>query len=232
MAAVKYQIKVVQGSKETFVETDDLEVLFKALGVDGVALTKDIDGNLVVDAPILAPAGDGPTALVTTAELDAEIARAEAAEGVLTDDLEQEVIDRAADVDAEQDRAEAAEGVLQTNIGAEAAARVAADAALDGRVDTLESTATAHDTRLDVLESVPYPGFTDFDEVVSGAAKVTFQLAVDIDGTHTIDVWVDGRMQRESAAWTRDASLNQFTFTEQVEIGQWVRARVHTKPTV
>jgi hypothetical protein len=70
------------------------------------------------------------------ADVDAEEARALAAEGVLQDnidavaaDLAAEEAARIADVDAEQARAEAAEGVLQDNIDAEEAARIAGDAA-------------------------------------------------------------------------------------------------------
>ena len=112
------------------------------------------------DAEALARAGaDGDLSLLATAtklnlvgainevhdELDAEVARATAAEGVLTSNLDAEVV-----------RATAAEALLTTNLNqeiadriagdnAEAAARTAADNVLQGNIDTLRSDMDAAD---------------------------------------------------------------------------------------
>jgi len=55
------------------------------------------------------------------------------------DDLAQEILDRAADVDAEEARALAAEGVLDGKIDAEEARALSAESILEGRVDALEA---------------------------------------------------------------------------------------------
>lgn len=55
------------------------------------------------------------------------------------DDIAQEILDRAADVDAEEARALAAEGVLDGKIDAEEARALAAEGLLDGRIDALEA---------------------------------------------------------------------------------------------
>ncbi len=143
MAVQNQIIKIRVGNKETFVNTSDLELLFKALGIDGITLSKDGGGNLVINAPIIAPAGSGPTALATQGALDAEIARATAAEGSLAADLAQEVADRTADVDAEEARALAAEGVLQGNIDDEEDRALTAEGILTTNLAAEVARATA-----------------------------------------------------------------------------------------
>ncbi len=85
------------------------------------------------------------------------------------------------------------------------------------------------DTETKRKRGVAYPGYTDFNETVSGSAKTVFQLAVDIDSGHAIDAWVDGRLQEEGVAWTRDNTNNRVTFTSSVAVGSWVRVRVINK---
>jgi hypothetical protein len=62
---------------------------------------------------------------------------------VVADDLAQEILDRAADVDAEEARALAAEGVLQDNIDAEEARALAAEGVLQDNIDAEEARALA-----------------------------------------------------------------------------------------
>ncbi len=88
--------------------------------------------------------------LILTNGLSAEISRATAAEGVLQTNITAEASARVAadgvlqtNITAEANRALAAEGVLQTNITAEASARVAADGVLDGKIATEKSRAEA-----------------------------------------------------------------------------------------
>lgn len=80
-----------------------------------------------------------------------------------------------------------------------------------------------------IKRAIPYPGFHDFVETVSGSAKSTFQLDVDIDTEHQIDVEVDGRGQLETTHWTRDIANNRITTGSAVNVGSWFRARIYLK---
>jgi Ca2+-binding EF-hand superfamily protein len=100
--------------------------------------------------------------LVLDGKITDEELRATAAEGVISANLAQEVLDRVADVEAEELRATTAEGVLQTNITAEETRAMAeeldirndfaaADLVLDGKIMAEETRAMAEeaDIRLD-----------------------------------------------------------------------------------
>jgi polyhydroxyalkanoate synthesis regulator phasin len=104
------------------------------------------------------------------ADVDAEEARALAAEGVLDDKIDQEVQDRIADVNAEEAariadvnaeeaariadvnaeeaRALLAENVLQGNINLEAAARASEDTVLHNRINQEQSIRAAEDASI------------------------------------------------------------------------------------
>lgn len=77
----------------------------------------------------------------------------------------------------------------------------------------------------------PYPGFTDYIETVTGSAKTTFTLAVDIDSGHAIDVDIDGRNQPiEGTHWTRtNGSPGEIVMAEAIPVGKIFKARVYTK---
>lgn len=68
-----------------------------------------------------------------------------------TANVAQEVIDRIADVDAEEARALAAEGVIQADVDANETASDAADVILQGNIDAEEAARIAADTVLDGL---------------------------------------------------------------------------------
>jgi hypothetical protein len=93
------------------------------------------------------------------ADVDAEEARALAAEEVLDDKIDQEVQDRIADVNAEEAariadvnaeeaRALLAENVLQGNINLEAAARASEDTVLHNRINQEQSIRAAEDASI------------------------------------------------------------------------------------
>jgi cytoskeletal protein CcmA (bactofilin family) len=88
------------------------------LGADG-SYTADASSNYMASA---------------TSLFEADVAL-DASVKVVADGLAAEIVNRTADVDAEEARALAAEGVLQGNIDAEESARIAGDAALQTAVD-------------------------------------------------------------------------------------------------
>jgi len=72
-------------------------------------------------------------------------------------------------------------------------------------------------------------GFTDEDFDVGGGGQTLFQLAADIDGSQTIDVFINGRLQREGGSfdYTRDATNDRINTTFTVPENAWVRVRIH-----
>jgi len=78
-------------------------------------------------------------------------------------------------------------------------------------------------------KAIAYPGFVDVDETVSGSAKSQFNLGIDIDAEHQIDVLIDGRYQLENTAWTRDTVNNRIDMSTNINVGSWFRARVFKK---
>lgn len=85
-----------------------------------------------------------------------------------------------------------------------------------------------YDTTTKIKRYVAYPGFHDYVETVSGAAKTVFQLDVDITATHKIDILVDGRDQSiEGTHWTRDVDTNRITTTSSVNVGSEFKARIY-----
>ena len=153
----------------TVIRTDDLGS--NIVTVAKLALALDLQANDVkVAGPTEAKHAankeyvDGKFTAATTdltAALNAEIARAQAAEGVLTSNLSTETAARiagdnalSASLSAEVSRASAAEAGLAADIAAEASARAAAvsaeaaartsaDSALGGRIDSLTSSVAA-----------------------------------------------------------------------------------------
>lgn len=84
-------------------------------------LNAEIATRISEDNRVAKEASDALNSVKTELEglLNAEQTRAESAEKTITDNLNQEVLDRIADVDAEQARAEEAERVLTDNLNAE-----------------------------------------------------------------------------------------------------------------
>ncbi len=77
---------------------------------------------------------------------------------------------------------------------------------------------------------IPYPGFQDIVETVSGSAKTEFTLGITIDADHKIDVSVDGRGQPiEDTHWSRDTDNGKITMTEAVNVGSVFKARIYLK---
>lgn len=122
------------------------EIIDRTADVDAEQLRAETAEGVLQDNIDIVSSDLAQEIIDRTADVDAEQSRAEAAELLLQNnindvaaDLAQEVLDRQADVDAEESRALAAEGVLQGNIDSEESARIAADDALDSRLDVLES---------------------------------------------------------------------------------------------
>lgn len=72
--------------------------------------------------------------------------------------------------------------------------------------------------------------FTDYIEEVSGSQKTEFNIGLDIDANHKIDVSIDGRDQPiENTNWTRDVVNNKITTASPVEVGKVFKARIYLK---
>lgn len=76
---------------------------------------------------------------------------------------------------------------------------------------------------------IPYPGFVNESETVSGSPKNEFTLTQTIDADHFIEAWVDGRHQVDTVHFNRDTDENSIIFTENVAIGLRVDIRVYLK---
>lgn len=87
---------------------------------------------------------------------------------------------------------------------------------------------TVYNSTAKTIKQVPYPGFTDVVETVSGEAKTVFTLGVNITADHKIDVSVDGRGQPiENTHWSRDVETNTITTSEPVNVGSVFKARIY-----
>jgi len=138
-------------------------------------------------------------------ELDAQIKS-------VVDDLAQEAIDRAADVDAEEARALAAEGVLQDNIDAEEARALAAEGVLQDNIDAeqarAEAAEAALDGRLDTIEAKVWR-VVRFTAVGSETAVAKDAGHPAIPSADALFVSIDGMNQWPTAAggvWTLQAA--------------------------
>jgi hypothetical protein len=90
--------------------------------------------------------------------------------------------------------------------------------------DTVEGKTVFSDTTIADLSS----GIVAEESFSATAGQTVFQLASNINATQTIDAYIDGRKQEEGggAAWTRNDSLDQITFTEGVTLSSWVFFRI------
>lgn len=77
---------------------------------------------------------------------------------------------------------------------------------------------------------IPYPGFVDQAEVVSGSEKTNFTISgATITSTHKIDAWIDGRLQVDGAHFNKNVGSNRIEFTEAVPVGKRVDIRTYLK---
>lgn len=79
------------------------------------------------------------------------------------------------------------------------------------------------DTVAGTTKAVPYPGFVDENFTAGGT---NFDLTHAIDDDNVIDVSIQGQLQ-DSAAWTRNSSLNRISLSESVSAGRSVRVRIY-----
>lgn len=72
--------------------------------------------------------------------------------------------------------------------------------------------------------------FNDDDFDVSAGGQTEFTSTSDITTTNDVDVYVNGRLQREGVSndYTRDAALDKITFNYTVPENAWVRLRVYS----
>jgi hypothetical protein len=114
-----------------------------ALSAEEAARIADVDAEearaLAAEAALSSDLADLQSYVDTTVD---------SAISTLTSDLADETSARIADVDAEEARALAAEGVLQTNINTEEAARIAADSTLQVNIDSETSRAQIAETAI------------------------------------------------------------------------------------
>jgi hypothetical protein len=145
-----------------------LNELAAALGDDPNFVTTVTNSIATIQSNLDAEAARATAAEgVLTSDLATEVARAQAAEGVLTTDLATEVARAQAAEAAEEARALAAEGVLQGSIDSEAAARAAADIVLQSNLDTVEAAGiaaiSAETTRATAAETALDSRITDIE---------------------------------------------------------------------
>lgn len=76
---------------------------------------------------------------------------------------------------------------------------------------------------------IAYPGFVDYEETVSGSSKSDFTLAVELTAGHSVDVWVDGRMEMSASFSKTVANPGHIVMGEAVPVGKIFKARVFTK---
>jgi hypothetical protein len=154
------------------------------LSVEGQTTTNGID-NSGAKITNLAD-GTAPTDAATVGQVDAEEARAIAAEGVLDGKITTEKNDRIADVNAEEARATAAEGVLDgkittekndriADVNAEEARATAAEGVLDGKITAETTRATAAEGVLDGKITAETSRATAAEGVLDG--KITQEVA-------------------------------------------------------
>lgn len=157
------------------------------------------------------------------ADLNTEIARAQAAESTLTSNLASEVTRATAAegvltaaVAAEQARAEAAEGVLTAAVSAEASARIAADTALGIRIDNLGTTAAA-DLAAEAAARIAADNTLTADlaaEVSARGVAVTAEAAVRAAADAALQAAIDAYVGTNDAALL--AEINRATAAELV----------------
>lgn len=85
------------------------------------------------------------------------------------------------------------------------------------------------DTTTGRKRGVLYPGFFVSNATVSGSPATTFAIGMTVDSIHTIETFVDGRLQLEGTAWNRNTGTGQVIFTGAVSVGSWVQIKVYLK---
>lgn len=86
--------------------------------------------------------------------------------------------------------------------------------------------------RLDQELLIPYPGFVNVAETVTGAPKTSFVLtgSVILSASHFVDAWIDGRLQEDGGVhFSKNVGTNSIDFTVAVPIGRRVLIRVYLK---
>ena len=130
-------------SRAQDIESSIIATFSSALSAEEAARIADVDAEearaLAAEAALSSDLADLQSYVDTTVD---------SAISTLTSDLADETSARIADVDAEEARALAAEGVLQTNINTEEAARIAADSTLQGNIDSETSRAQIAETAI------------------------------------------------------------------------------------
>ena len=134
-------------------------------------------------------------------ELDAEIARAEAAEAAIAADLAAEVTRATgaeaslrSDLNAEISRAEAAEAGLASDIAAEASARAAADTAMTASINSEVSRAQAAEAALtsDLASEISRAEAAEAALASDLATETTNRIAGDADTLAAAKLYADG----------------------------------------
>jgi len=71
--------------------------------------------------------------------------------------------------------------------------------------------------------------FSEDDFDVGAGGQTDFTSSYDITSTNKVDVYLNGRLEREGASndYTRDAALNKIIFNFTIPENAWVRVRVY-----
>ena len=159
-----------------------------ALAAETAARIADVDAEearaLAAEAALSSDLADLQSYVDTTVD---------SAISTLTSDLADETAARIADVDAEEARALAAEGVLQTNINTEANERMAEDITLQGNIDIEASRAQAAETAIatdlgnEIVDRITAVSTEETRAMLAEAAlSATFSAAISTEVTRAI----------------------------------------------
>lgn len=165
-----------------------------------VIITDDHDDNiLVMDDGALYVSGAQISA--NTAAIEAEAARATAAEAALDAKIDQEISDREADVDAEQSRAEAAETALQNAITAE-------QERAENAENTLQTNISNEQARAEEAERTLQSNI-ESETVRATSAETALQTAINTERSRAIsaETSLEHLIQDEASNRTREDGI-------------------------
>ena len=153
------------------------------------------------------------------ADVDAEEARATAAEGVLDGKITTEKNDRIADVNAEEARATAAEGALDGKITAETTRATAAEGVLDGKITTEKNDRIA-DVNAEETRAIAAEGVLD--------GKITAEQSQRqaADATLTTNLATE-KTERQAADATIDTKLTNYQTAQSALIRKGANGQIH-----
>lgn len=199
MSAANFRLKIIDlnTGKESYKDSENVELLLKALGIEDIAFSKFAAGVLEISAKLKVTDGDDATHVATKGQLDTAIAGVEGQLGTNTTNLQNQIDTLSGRADA----LETHDGVLDGQI----VALQAKDTSLDGDIAALQAADTALDGRVDALET--HDGVLDGQVAALQAADTVHDGQ--ISDLQAADVAIDARVDSlETRADATDDSIN------------------------